>query len=173
MTGHEFTIVASGLNAEAGDFEDRLFEAGCDDATIALQKGAIILEFNRKAVSFPEAVASACRDVVSAGATVERVEPDHLVSLSDIADRAGLTRQAAALYSVGERGVGFPHPIARVTSKTPLWDWSEVAEWLHAHGRLDQCAVQEARVVRAANLALGHRHALPSDFAARLEQPTA
>ena len=172
MTTHEFTIIASGLDVEADGFEDRLFEAGCDDATVALQKGAIILEFSREAASFRQAVASAYRDVLNAGARVGRVEPDHLVSLSDIADRAGLTRQAAALYSTGERGRGFPHPIARVTSRTPLWDWSEVAEWLHAQDRIDENALREARVVRAANLFIEGSAPSPPDFARRLEELT-
>jgi len=37
------------------------------------------------------------------GATVERIEPDHLVSLADIARRAGLTRAAISLYAKGMR----------------------------------------------------------------------
>jgi hypothetical protein len=37
MKKYEFTIIASGLDADAANFEDRFFEAGCDDATIALE----------------------------------------------------------------------------------------------------------------------------------------
>src|SRR3546814_3181104 len=58
MKLHEFTLIASGLDPEAEDFEDR-FETGCDDATLSFQKGVIILEFSREAVSFSKAVASA------------------------------------------------------------------------------------------------------------------
>jgi hypothetical protein len=85
MKTHEFTIVASGLNPEALDFEDRYFEAGCDDATISFQKGVIVLEFAREAPNFVKALASALSDVQRAGARVERIEPDHLVSMADIA----------------------------------------------------------------------------------------
>lgn len=172
MTTHIFTIIASGLDAEEAGVEDRLFDARCDDATVAWQKGAIILEFSREAASFSQAVVSACHDVRSAGATVERVEPDHLVSLSDIAERAGITRQAVALYSTGERGRGFPHPIARVTSKTPLWDWLDVATWLCDHGRLSEEAVNEARVVRAANIFMESGSA-SKNIARELERLTA
>ncbi|MGH6877961.1 MAG: hypothetical protein ACREHV_11390, partial [Rhizomicrobium sp.] len=91
MKTYEFTIVATGLDPEAEDFEDRFFDAGCEDATIAFQKGAIVLEFAREAPNFLKAVASAIADVDKAGATIERVEPDHLVSLSEIARRSGLT----------------------------------------------------------------------------------
>ena len=84
MKSHEFTIIASGLDPEAEDFADRFFEAGCDDATLSFQKGVIILEFAREAVSFSKAVASAYADVRHAGASVDRIEPDYLVSLSEI-----------------------------------------------------------------------------------------
>ena len=40
MKTHEFTIVASGLDPEMEGYEDRFFEAGCDDATLSFQKGA-------------------------------------------------------------------------------------------------------------------------------------
>ena len=69
---HEFTIVALGLDPEAEDFEDRFYEAGCDDATISYQKGAIILEFAREAPTVAKALMSAFADVQKAGAKVER-----------------------------------------------------------------------------------------------------
>lgn len=169
MKTFEFTIIASGLHPEDEGFEDRFFEAGCDDATIAFQKGVIVLDFNREAPSFSRAVASAYEDVRRAGATIERIEPDHLVSLSDIADRAHMTRQAIALYSNGERGKDFPIPVARVMSSTPLWDWYQVAEWLHRHDKLGEAAVLEARIVREANIFLESRDMTPDNFTQRLE----
>ena len=39
MKMHEFSIIASGLNPEAEDFETRFFDAGCDDATISFRRG--------------------------------------------------------------------------------------------------------------------------------------
>jgi hypothetical protein len=123
MKTHEFTIVASGLSPEAPDFEDRFFEAGCDDAIISLQKGIIVLEFAREAPNFIKALTSALSDVQRAGAKAERIEPDHLVSMADIARRAGLTRAAISLYAKGMRAQEFPAPVARVTPESPLWDW--------------------------------------------------
>ena len=87
MKTHEFTIVASGLDPEADGYEDRFFEAGCDDATLSFQKGVIIAEFAREAVSFSKAVTTAYKDTLQTGAKIERVEPDYLVNLSDIAER--------------------------------------------------------------------------------------
>lgn len=168
MKTHEFTIVASGLDPEADGYEDRFFEAGCDDATLSFQKGVIIAEFAREAVSFSKAVATAYDDMLKTGAKIERVEPDYLVSLSDIAERSGLTRQAISLYTKAERGSGFPNPVARVTSNSPLWDWLEVTEWLHALSKIDREAVVEARVVKEANRFLELQNGKPDDLAKTL-----
>jgi hypothetical protein len=114
-----FTIIASGPDPEARDFEDRFFEAGCDDATISFQKGVIVLDFAREAPNFVKALSSALADVQRTAATVERIEPDHLVSMADIAMRAGLTRGAISLYAKGMRAQAFPAPVARVMSESP------------------------------------------------------
>lgn len=92
MKTPEFTIVASGLDPEKESYEDRFFEAGCDNATLSFQKGVTIAEFAREAVSFSKAVTSAYEEILKTGTKVGRVEPDYLVSLSDIAERSGLTR---------------------------------------------------------------------------------
>jgi hypothetical protein len=169
MKIHEFTIIASGLDPEAEDFADRFFEAGCDDATLSFQKGVIILEFTREAVSFSKAVASAYEDVLRAGASVDRIEPDYLVSLSEIAERSGKSRQAISLYTHGERGQGFPAPVARITSKHPLYDWEEVADWLVERDALPKEELVRARIVKEANLHLETSEAADDNFVRRLE----
>lgn len=150
----EFSIIASGLDPSADDFEQRFYDAGCDDALIAFQKGHIIVDFAREAETLAEALASAVENVVAAGAEVERVEPDPLVSLSDIAARSDLTRAAVSLYAKGERGRHFPPPVARVTSDTSLWDWATVARWLCSNNKLALDQVIEAEVVKEANKAI-------------------
>lgn len=150
----EFAIIASGLDPEADDVFDRFYEAGCDDATIAFQKGHFIVDFAREAATFEDAIASAIRDVTKAGAKVERIEPDPLVSLSDMATRAGLTRAALTNYFKGHRAKAFPAPVARVTTESPLWDWATVARWMYAHKKLPREAALAAEVVRAANEAI-------------------
>lgn len=151
MKTYEFCIIASGLDPEAEDFADLFFKAGCDDFTISFQKGHIILDFTRDANSLPEAISSAIENVLKAGATVNRVEPDPLVSLSDIAARTGLTRAAISHYHKGERAEDFPAPVARVTSQTPLWDWAKVAKWMYKHEKIDKEEAIEAELVRYAN----------------------
>lgn len=170
MKTHEFTIIASGLDPNADDFEDKFFEAGCGDATISFQKGVIILEFAREAPTFARALISAFSDVRKAGAKVDRFEPDYLVSLSDISARSGLSRAAISLYSHGERGSGFPAPVARVTSESPLWDWVEVSRWMHKQSKVSEEVVLQARMVREATI-IAQFHSLPPDqFAKRLQE---
>lgn len=169
MKIHEFTIIASGLDPEAEDFADRFFEAGCDDATVSFQKGAIIVEFYREAVSFSKAVTSAYEAILRAGANVERIEPDYLVSLSEISERSGKTRQAISLYAKGERDRGFPAPVARVTSNHPLWDWEEVAGWFVEREALPREELVRARIVKEANIHFETSDAAEGNFVKRLE----
>lgn len=155
MKTYNFAIIASGLDPEMDGFEDLFFEAGCDDATISFQKGAIIVEFSREAVTFSAAVISAYTAVLCAGAKVERFEPDHLVSLADIASRTGLTRSALSHYASGARAANFPAPVARVTSDSPLWDWCAVSEWMCVNKKTDRTDMEvviQARLVKEANL---------------------
>ncbi|MGH3751970.1 MAG: hypothetical protein ACRDRP_04605 [Pseudonocardiaceae bacterium] len=68
---------------------------------------------------------SAIVDVERAGigARVLRVQADDdWLTASEIAERVGRTRQSVALLAHGERGPGgFPAPVARRCSSSPLW----------------------------------------------------
>lgn len=160
MKTYEFAIIASGLDHTAEDFEARFYDGGCDDALVSFQKGHIIVDFAREAESADAAIASALENVIALGATVERVEPDPLVSLADIASRTGMSRAAMTHYSKGERGRDFPAPVAKVTSDSPLWNWAVVARWLFRHNRLSREAAIEADAVKEANdaIACGEVH---------------
>jgi len=170
MKKYEFTLIASGLDPEAEDFADRFFNAGCNDATISFAKGLIVLEFEREAKNFAHALISAIQNVRETGATIEHIEPDYLVSLSDIAERCNLSRSAISLFAKGERGERFPAPIARVTSESPLWDWVHVARWMYHRRRLSLSVVIHAKIVREANRAVSETHGRveESRFAQRL-----
>jgi hypothetical protein len=154
MKMHEFSIIASGLDPEAEDFETRFYDAGCDDATVAFQKGHIIVDFAREAESLEEAIASAVEAVHKTGAQVDRVEPDPLVSLADMAARSGMTRAAMSNYSKGVRTKHFPAPVARVTSESPLWEWATVARWMFENNKVAREVAVDAEIVRQANEAI-------------------
>lgn len=74
MKTFEFSVIASGLDPAAEDFEQRFYDADCDDAAIAFQKGHIIVDCTREATSVGEAIVSAVRNVQATGARVDRVE---------------------------------------------------------------------------------------------------
>ncbi len=169
MKTFEFSIIAYGLDREADDFESRFYDAGCDDATISFQKGHIIVDFAREAETIEDAISSAVQNVLATGASITRIEPDPLVNLSEIAARSGMTRQAVALYSSGQRGRDFPAPVARITADNPLWDWPSVACWLFKTNKMSKEAVIEAEVIKEANkiIAAGDK-----DIATRLHRKT-
>ena len=70
---YAFAIYVAGINA-ASDYENQLFEAGCDDATIVLRDGVMHLDFERRASAFSDAVATAMHDVEKAGGIILKVE---------------------------------------------------------------------------------------------------
>lgn len=155
----EFSYVLSGVDPHAEDFEDRFFDAGCDDATLMLFKGSVIATFAREAENYGDAVVSAFANLVAAGAHIERFDPDFLVTKSDIAERSGLTRQAVTNYANGERGANFPPPQFRVMTSSPLWDWVDVSEWLCKNGHVSQGVFQDAVISRGVNMYI-EKHAL-------------
>ena len=73
MKEFEFCILASGLDPESENFEQRFYDAGCNDATISFQKGCIIVDFTREANSIEEAIVSATKAVAAAGGRVDRI----------------------------------------------------------------------------------------------------
>jgi len=157
-----FTLIASGLDPTDPSFEERLFEAGCGDATVSFQRGVLIFEFDREARTFAKALISGLIDVQSAGAKVTHIEPDHLVNLSEIAERSNLSRAAVSLYASGQRGHDFPSPIARLTTESPLWDWVDVSKWMFHKGTISRSAVVEAQIVRDANAIIRGAEAPPA-----------
>ncbi len=135
---HSFTLVLEGTDVMEERMLDALFDAGCADALFGERDGLRYAEFNRKAPTFAQAVASAIEQVERVpGVRVLRVEPDELVTATVIAERTGRSREGVRLFIQGKRGPGgFPPPVAWVDAKTRLWQWSDVARWFDA--ALDQ-----------------------------------
>ncbi len=130
MTEHQFTLVIAG-DLERAEAIDALFEAGCDDATFGTVDYVGYGDFVREAPSLAEAVRSAIEQVESVpGLRVSRVEPDDLVTMNEIAERMGRSRESVRLLIKGARGPGgFPPPASHLKARSRLWRWSEVAAW--------------------------------------------
>ena len=77
---YAFTLEVSGIDTGRENYEDALYEAGCDDALIAVVNDTMFLDFHRDGLSFQDAVRSASHDVELAGGKVVRVvsTPDWL-----------------------------------------------------------------------------------------------
>lgn len=142
MKDHQFTLIVEGVDLQSEVAADALFAAGCDDTTIGRVGEVQYLDFDRLAASFAEAVLSAVETVEGAlpGARVVHIDPDDLVTLSDIADRTGRTRESIRLLVAGERGPGgFPAPATHFRDRQRMWRWQEVAAWFAEHvGPTDQ-----------------------------------
>ena len=160
MKTFEFSIIASGLDPKCHSYESRFYDGRCNDATVSFQRGHTILDFAREGDTLEDAISSAVEDAIAAGCKVERLEPDPLVSLADIASRTGMSRAAMTQYAKGQRGKGFPAPSVRITSESPLWAWADVARWLFRNDKIDRDQAVEAETVRQANqiLECGEQH---------------
>src|SRR5215216_7799955 len=143
MTEYSFILAIDG-NVE--EKIEELFEAGCDDALFGSIDGAHYADFDRESPTLGEAISSAIANVESvSGLRVRRVEPDDLVTMSEIAERLGRTRESVRLLIAGERGPGnFPAPVSHLRSRNRLWRWSDVASWA---GEADADERAKARLI--------------------------
>src|SRR5215472_5300616 len=98
MASHEFMIK---LNRTITPEEvDALYDAGCSDAAAETGPLGTLLDFNREAPTLADALLSAIRDVEKVpDLSAVGVRCENIVSLGDIAERAGVTREAARLWS--------------------------------------------------------------------------
>lgn len=146
MPVHVFTLVIDRRPDDRG--LSTLMNSGCDDATFGVERRLPIAEFDREASTLADAIASAIRDVEAAGFQVQRVLDEDLLTLADIADRAGRSRESVRRYATGERGGGgFPLPVNPGRDGTVFYRWSEVAPWLRDRLGIDAPAVDPALVV--------------------------
>lgn len=74
MKNHSFTIYLDGIRALTDRLADRLYEAGCRDATIAFQNGELAIDYDRTAASLDKALAGAVRSLVQHGYRIRRIE---------------------------------------------------------------------------------------------------
>jgi len=166
---HEFMLK---LNREiTAEEADKLYEAGCGDAGVESGPYGTVIDFDREAPSLAQAIASAVRDIEKVpGLRAVGVRCDNMVTLLDIANRTGVTREAVRLWAAGERGPGgFPKPVLITTGGEKIWDWEQVSRWTQqsqkpvilVEGLSDAVAVR--RILGMADRVLAARDALMSE----------
>lgn len=150
----EFTLLLDGISEITDEFEDAVFEAGCNDCTISERMGRVFVTFARRADSLKDAVVSAIQDLRRADENVyvNRVDSCTLVTQAEIGRKIERTRQMVHQYITGERGPGgFPPPACNIIEGTPLWYWCEVAVWLEENNLISETDLREAQEVAAIN----------------------
>ncbi len=157
----DFTLLLSGISDFTDEQIESLYEAGCDDATVAQRHGRVYVTFSRHAVSAVEAIVSAIENVKKSdiGASVQRVDTCNLVTQAEIARRIGRSRELVSKYATGERGAGgFPAPACNIVEGKPLWYWCEVAYWFSQNHIIKDCESREAQEIAAINTILELEH---------------
>jgi hypothetical protein len=74
MVTYDFTLILSSPIELTDEFADKLFSAGCDDATPSSSEGTLAIDFSREATDLESAIRSAISNVSTAGGIVEHVE---------------------------------------------------------------------------------------------------
>lgn len=160
MPVYSFTLVVDGVDVDE-DTADAMYGGGLDDATIRTFAGWQLVEIDREAASYGEALFCALRQlrVAVPDVRIVRVEPDGFLTLQDIADRTGRTRESVRLLIAGARGPGgFPVPIMRHAGRSRLWSIRDVACWFAEHlgetGLLNEVAAEVGTLNAAVNARL-------------------
>lgn len=178
MTTHEFTLIVEGPDLQEESVLDALFEVGLDDATVGRIGTLQYVDVDQESEDFAEAVFSATEAIEQAvpQARVTHLEPDDLVTMSEIAERSGRTRESIRLLISGDRGPGgFPAPATHFRSRQRMWRWQEVAVWFAENLDEPQLVGDPGRVqfITAFNASLQWRNvhqALPAHEQKRLRQ---
>jgi hypothetical protein len=75
MDQYSFTVEIDGAITQNPQFEDIVYEAGCNDGLIAVIDGKTLIDFDRSAASYTNAVESAVAALQGIGATIVSVFP--------------------------------------------------------------------------------------------------
>lgn len=135
---------------------ERLYKAFDEEIGIESRPRGHYVGFDRDAPSFVDAAVGAIDVLLTLGLEPIAVE-DELVSMADIAERVGRSRQSVSLLGSGQRGPGgFPPPAAG-NVRSPLWHWDDVAAWFQTttpEGVIDE---DRSAAIAAINGALANR----------------
>lgn len=121
-----------GIDLDDDAVADALAPTDGLDVLWSSSEGIATAEATVSADSLPLAIATLVSAATSATPTADLLRIlDPLVAISDIADAAGVSRQAARNWALGHRQSGFPLPVAIVGDGIRVWRLAEVHEWLH------------------------------------------
>lgn len=145
MKNYEFTITLAGVSLATDNLEDRLFEAGCDDALLCFCGNLPYLEYVREADNAETAIRSALADLAEAGFEVAAIQEAGYVTVSGAASMADIKKSTFDHYAKGRRGEGFPAPRYGLQTGTPLYYWPEIAQWLCSNDKAPATLLETAQ----------------------------
>lgn len=121
----------AGLDLDDDDLVDALVSDPAIHFGLSSSEFVTTVEAVVPAENPPAAVADLCDAVhaVAPQAVVLRVV-DPLVTIADIAEDAGVSRQAVRNWALGLRQSGFPRPLAIVGDGVRVWRQADVDAWL-------------------------------------------
>lgn len=132
LTTYRLNIVFSGIDFD----DDKVFEAlGALSNLYWRSEGP--LTFATAIIDSKSVMAASMQVVEQVTAVVPtacpiRVDED-LVSISDIASRVGMSREAVRNWANGTRQSNFPIPKGIVGDTIKVWAWSSISNWLNAN----------------------------------------
>jgi hypothetical protein len=151
-----FTFRVRVRDALDDDDANRLYEALDEEISVETGARGHWVGFERAANSFLDAVIEALEQVMNLGFEPLAIE-DELVSIADIAEKTGRTRQSISMLVRGQRGGGgFPAP-ATGNVRSPLWHWADVEPWFDGGERNEGVIGDRSQIIAAINGALASR----------------
>lgn len=168
MSEFNFRLLLDVSHDLTDDELNALYEATESEATFGSDDDGWSAEFDREAADLVTAVIEAINQLesVPAGVHVRKLVSDDevLVGASEIARRAGLSRQAVNFYADGDRKTDlgpFPAPITKFASGQRIWRWGEVAPWIARVSKRADLSSENTEAAAAINDFLDLRRRLP------------
>ncbi|MBN7792444.1 helix-turn-helix transcriptional regulator [Microbacterium esteraromaticum] len=153
MENYALCVVVNGFDLD-DEFQNAGLECLSYDAIVSRTGGVTRIDADVPALSALDALMQLIADLRSINVTVVRVDPD-LVDVSEIAERLGVTRESARLWSTGARRKDFPQHYA-VVGATRVWFWADVHEWALQNRIAAGDAPLASNAVEALNGAMAH-----------------
>jgi hypothetical protein len=118
---------------ERSILEDAIFEANLSEATLMSRNGVYFIVFSWDTstdISMLDQFVNRLRHSHQS-IQIRSAEPSNWVTSAEIARRLKRSRQSVQQWISGSRGPGnFPVPMAGLTTKTLIWNWLHVLQWL-------------------------------------------
>ncbi|HEV7761355.1 MAG TPA: hypothetical protein VGO78_20260 [Acidimicrobiales bacterium] len=170
MRTFRLNIVFSGIDLDDDDVFGALAEF--PDVVWRTQARLAFAIATVQATTALEAAELVTRQVTDAVPTARpvKLDPD-LVSIPDIANRIGVTREAVRNWANGARQANFPVPKGIVGDGIKVWTWADVNGWLRRNLNLGDPETfpdeRETVVINAAFADVGRRRSVAATAAAK------